>query len=186
MKYTLKSVRTLAAILIAFGSLAREANAAVTITMEVIDEVNDIAKFKITGDYSGVTAASFNDTRLYAIYNNSDAGFSVTSSLTSNTMTASTGGNLVGVSQHANNGYFYFEFASSLSTSETFSGSVIADFNSDIFPITDFNPVHVQWGFNGSSQPVVGSFQVVPEPSTSAFVLGLFALGFLARRRRIK
>ena len=186
MKYTLKSVRTLAATLITFGSLAGEANAVVNITMEVIDVANDIAEFTITGDYSGVTAASFNDNRLYALYDTPDTGFTKNSSLSSNTMTASNGGNLVSVSQHSSNGQFLFEFASPLSTSETFSGSVIADFNSDIFPITDFNPVHVQWGLNGASQPVVGSFQVVPEPSTSALVLGLCAFGFLARRRRIK
>lgn len=186
MKYTIKSVRTLAATLITFGSLAGEANAAINIAMEVIDEADDIAKFTITGDYSGVTAASANDTTLFAFYDNSDTGFSKTSSLLSNTVTASNGGNLVSVNQHTNNGYFQFVFASSLSTSETFSGSVIADFHGDIFPITDFDPVHIQWGINGATQPIVGSFQVVPEPSASALVFGLFALGFLARRRRIK
>lgn len=205
MKYTLKSMSALAATLIIHGSLAGGANAAVTITFNevgssVIATVSGSANLAaLIGVATNVPVIFVGESSVYANpvflgiggsssfdpYGTISGPASIGSGIIQIAAT-STSGDFVGIGNGTGTGNppvdlwlpASYSSGSPLSGSSTWTGQSLSTLGID--------PGVYVWSWGSGSSADTLTLDVIPEPS-SALLLGLGTIGFLAtNRRRIK
>ena len=214
MKHTLKSVRTLAATLITFGSLAGGANAAISfivntqtglVTTSGSYTLLDAATSSIgvsrllpdSGGTWGFFVAGAASTPLSPGIGFITTSLNFTSPLTWTITDTSAGGSLLAEAS-INSWFFPFSSILNLFDATITSGDLNANvdagdlltFSGSTTLIADSLAAVSALSDSSHTSTYNGetftlSFTSVPEPS-SAFLLGLGSLGLLARRRRIK
>lgn len=200
MKHTLKSVRALAATLIAFGSFAGEANGALLLTFEQTGA--DVA---VTGsgslDLSGLTLSSSNEGYGFEdLYVQGSSGWLWLSGSTTATYDVYSGAGTLNVSGgFTNPGFFNIDFSDDIgiwgtlntatdvyvsngytSTSAIDFSTIISDTTLSEIGMNVGDSQTVSWT-DGAADSI--TFTAIPEPS-SALLIGLAALGVAFRRWR--
>jgi hypothetical protein len=203
MKHTLKSVRSLAATLITFGSLAGGANAALSL---VFSQDLTTSQTTVTLTATSFTVAGLATTTTNPIGGSStfmrplsgvvafsgptDMSFSAATTLyIIPSYNFGTGGNDTVASQLSPSNPFLFIGAGAIGLFPGHESDDISNFvgtatYSGDFAAKGISPTPQTITFSNGQELAI-SFQTVPEPS-AAILVGLGALGLLAKRRRIK
>lgn len=200
MKHTLKSVRTLAATLIAIGPLAGWANGALTI--HVSDAGAGQTQFQLSGSATAISS-NYSDNELW-FYNQDWVSYPTGGvgyyNFTSGdfTITTTQNGTKNGTRIYYDDGFGFGldvagpESSISISNGDTVSwaGTFTIQVDFSNWESASYNNPTLDIFGNGSetvtfSESVFVTSSAVPEPS-SALLFGLGALGLATRRRRIK
>jgi len=199
MKHTIESLHPLAAILIAFGTLAAGADAALVVSNFQVTP-NSIS-FSIDGEILGPQPAdNFNNEFLFITTGLDNVDFLSPSSIDATASGILGDGSFLLLSDS-----YFFEngdvpagdrisvrFNRAIAIGDTISGSIVLTGASNSINPQEFidHGFAIHWGrlnLDDVTSPFSGTLQatgaVVPE-SSSALLLGLGGLGLLARRRR--